>query len=219
LPENRQYETVEGISQVVNWVTLPYAIGLLQAYTQKHASNPEQFEFMMPVYQRTDLDRAVAGLRNADIVGFSTYVWNVQYSLALAQHLKALQPETLIVFGGPQVPDRAEAFLRQYPFIDLVVHGEGERVFLEILEHLHDRKWERAPSISYLGLDGVFATNPKAERIANLSAVPSPYLTGVFDTMMQAHPDTVYMSLMETKRAQTTAKPRRTCVPRPFSRT
>ena len=92
-------------------------------------------------------------------------------------------------------------------------------MFLEILEHLHDRKWERAPSISYLGLDGVFATNPKAERIANLSAVPSPYLTGVFDTMMQAHPDTVYMSLMETKRAQTTAKPRRTCVPRPFSRT
>ena len=33
----------------------------------------------------------------------------------------------LIVFGGPHVPDRAEAFLRDNPFIDLACHGEGER--------------------------------------------------------------------------------------------
>ena len=51
----------------------------------------------------------------ADVVGFSVYVWNIELSLAIARALKARRPATLIVFGGPQVPDRAEAFLRHNP--------------------------------------------------------------------------------------------------------
>ena len=37
--------------------------------------------------------------------------------------------EALVVFGGPQVPDRAEAFLREHPFVDVAAHGEGEATF------------------------------------------------------------------------------------------
>ena len=65
----------------------------------------------------------------ADIVGFSLYSWNEQISLLIAKKLKAINKNIKIIFGGPQVPNNAEEFLRNYKFIDYVVHGEGEKVF------------------------------------------------------------------------------------------
>ena len=38
-------------------------------------------------------------------------MWNVQLSLEIARRLKVRSPNTCVVFGGPQVPDRAEPFL------------------------------------------------------------------------------------------------------------
>src|SRR2546425_11785381 len=107
---------------------LPYAVGLLQAYVQHHAKHPQRYEFLLPVYSRIAVKEAVDQLLGADVVGFSAYVWNIRISLEVARQIKQRRPETLIVFGGPQVPDRAEDFLRQNPFIDLACHGEGEQV-------------------------------------------------------------------------------------------
>jgi len=91
------------------------------------------------VYSRIPVQQAVDHLLGADVIGFSTYVWNIRISLEVARRIKAARPETLIVFGGPQVPDRAEEFLRQNPFVDIVSHGEGEPIFLSILENFPRR--------------------------------------------------------------------------------
>src|SRR5688572_2406878 len=109
---------------------LPYAVGLLQGYIQKYAQLPERYEFLLPLYSRLPVKAAVEKLLGADVIGFSTYVWNIRISLEIARQIKQQSPNTLIVFGGPQVPDRAEDFLRQHPFIDIVCHGEGEPIFL-----------------------------------------------------------------------------------------
>src|SRR5262249_19932768 len=111
---------------------LPYSVGLLQAYVEGHA-DPGRYRFLLPLYRRIPVREAVDHLRAADVVGFSAYVWNIRISLEIARRIKRAKPETLILFGGPQVPDRAETFLRANPFIDLVCHGEGEAVFLQIL--------------------------------------------------------------------------------------
>ncbi|HXG12146.1 MAG TPA: radical SAM protein [Gemmataceae bacterium] len=178
---------------------LPYSVGMLQAYVQGHAVSPTRYEFLLPIYRRVPVREAVEQLRTADVVGFSTYVWNIRLSLAIAQRLKEQKPETLIVFGGPQVPDRAEAFLRRYPFIDLACHGEGEAVFLQILERYPDRNWDGIGSISYLR-DGTFVNHPRAPRIGNLAQIPSPYLEGVFAPLMKANPAERWLVLWETNR-------------------
>jgi hypothetical protein len=105
----------------------------------------------------------------------------------------------LIVFGGPQVPDRAEAFLRDNPFIDLACHGEGEAVFLQILEASARRSWGGIGSISYVR-DGQFINHPRASRIGKLDEMPSPYLEGVFVPLMEANPDERWLALWETNR-------------------
>lgn len=181
-------------------VYLPYSVGLLQAYAQKYSPRPERYEFLLPIYRPLPVAEAVEQLRGAHLVGFSVYIWNIRLSLAIARTLKQLQPETVIIFGGPQVPDHPEEFLRENPFIDLVCHGEGEQVFLSILENLPARSWELTPSISYLREDGAFVSQPRITRLKDLSVIPSPYLEGVFDPLMAANPQHRWLVMWETNR-------------------
>ena len=121
-------------------------MALLEAYARSKAPGTRsRYRFLrLPIYKRIPIASAVEQLLGCDIVGFSTYVWNGQISLEIARRLKERQPETLIVFGGPHVPDQPEAFLRAHPFIDVAVHNEGEQTFLRLLERFPERcRWGR----------------------------------------------------------------------------
>ncbi|MGD8589285.1 MAG: DUF4080 domain-containing protein, partial [Chromatiales bacterium] len=67
------------------------------------------------------------------VVGFSTYLWNIQASLHLAALLKQLLDETLVVLGGPEAGPRGEELLAAHPQIDFVIDGEGEAAFRDLL--------------------------------------------------------------------------------------
>src|ERR1700749_1505046 len=94
---------------------LPYSIALLQTYVQKFSPNPERYEFLTPLYKRVRIADAVEALRGADIVGFSTYVWNGRISLEIARRLKELKPGIVIMFGGPHVPGQPVEVIRANP--------------------------------------------------------------------------------------------------------
>ena len=102
---------------------LPYSVALLQAYTERHARRPERYAFGLPMVHCPDVRRGADALSGADIVGFSTYVWNANRHRAIARELRARNEHTLIMFGGPHVPDHAEQLLRENPFVDVVCHG------------------------------------------------------------------------------------------------
>ncbi|PIQ27863.1 hypothetical protein COW36_08595 [bacterium (Candidatus Blackallbacteria) CG17_big_fil_post_rev_8_21_14_2_50_48_46] len=179
---------------------LPYSVGLLQAYAQEHASQPDIFEFLIPIHKPVSLAQARWYFREADLVGFSTYMWNVKRTLAIAQAVKETNPQALIVLGGPQVPDRAEKFLRENPFIDLCVHGEGEAVFLHILEQLETRDWQTIAGISYLKQNQFVYQAPGA-RIKDINQIPSPYLKGIFEPLIRSQiKPTKWSAMWETNR-------------------
>jgi radical SAM superfamily enzyme YgiQ (UPF0313 family) len=179
---------------------LPYSVGLLQAYVQRHATSAARYEFLLPLYTRTAVAEAVQRLEGADVVAFSVYVWNYRVSLEIARRIKARRPDTLIVFGGPHVPDRAKAFLEENRFVDVACHGEGEAVFLALLERFPGRDWREVPSLSWIDARGGFQNTPRGERIRDLSVVPSPYLEGVFDPLIAAFPEEKWLVLWETNR-------------------
>ena len=178
----------------------PYTVGLLQAYIEEHAKFSECYEFLPFIYSRIPAEEGVNRLLSANIVGFSTYVWNFRLSLEIARRLKKQKPEILIVFGGPQVPDEAEVFLSQFPFIDVVCHGEGEQVFCSIVESYPSKDWGDIPSISYFDDNGAFINHPQAPRIKDLDIIPSPYLNGLFEALMLENPQNEWLSLWETNR-------------------
>ena len=186
-------------SSFANQSYLPYSVGILQAYAQAHLQHPEQFEFLIPVYKRQPVVDAIAQLTTADAVFFSAYVWNVNLSTAIAKEFKAQYPDRLVVFGGPQVPDQAEDFLRQHPYIDLVCHNEGEQAFVQILEHLTDRSWGEVGSVSWLEREQ-FHTNPWLPRLKDFQDAPSPFLSGIFDPLMQRDQDQKWIAIWESDR-------------------
>jgi radical SAM superfamily enzyme YgiQ (UPF0313 family) len=180
---------------------LPYSIALLQTYVQKFSAHPERYEFMTPLYKRIRIADAVEQLRDADIVGFSTYVWNGRISLEIARRLKELKPGIVILFGGPHVPDQPEDFMRANRQIDLAVHNEGEITFLKLLESHADREsWASLPGVSMVKADGSFVRNPNSDRVRDLDEIPSPFLEGAFASIMQANPTESWIGLWETNR-------------------
>lgn len=176
----------------------PFSTGLIQSYAEAHAKLAEEFEFIEMIYKRMPVAQAVEHLKGCAIAGFSTYVWNARLSLQIARELKAANPACLIVFGGPQVPNRSEDFLRAHPFIDLCIHGEGEQSFAELLTHYPTGDWSRVQSVSYFK-DGRFVTTPRRTSVG-LDEVPSPYLNGMFDRLIQNHPTEQWLGLWETNR-------------------
>lgn len=181
---------------------LPYSVALLQTYVRKFAARPEAYTFLPPLYKRIRIADAVDALKDADVVGFSTYVWNGRISLEIARRLKALRPGIVVLFGGPHVPDHSEAFMRANPQIDLAVHNEGERTFLKLLETFEDRStsWETIPGISMVKPDGTFVRTQNVDRVRDLDEIPSPFLEGAFDEIMKANPDESWIGLWETNR-------------------
>lgn len=179
---------------------LPYSVGILQAYAQTHLQHPERYDFQLPLYRRMPVAHAVEQLEGADVILFSTYVWNIRISLEVARQVKLRFPHTVIAFGGPQVPNRISDFMLQYPYVDIACHGEGEEIFVRILENLSYENWRNIPSITFRDEEGALVHTPKIERIKDLDTVPSPYLTNVFERLLAANPDERWIAIWETNR-------------------
>ena len=208
---------------------LPLSVGMLQAYAKRHLVYANDYEFGIPIHQFMRIEEASELLSDNDIVGFSSYVWNEQNTLAIARDYKRRKPNGLVVFGGPQVPDSKKQFRRvrtddltpeelksgrihftedyhrANPTIDIACHGEGERIFRHILEQMaiddcYDKS--RIPSASYLDADSNFHFNNKLERMGDkeLAQTPSPFTTGVFDKLMNAFPFLKWIKNVETNR-------------------
>ena len=70
----------------------------------------------------------------ADIVIFSCYIWNISFVRELAAELKKVSPNVKIWAGGPEVSYAANKFLVENPAFDLIMQGEGEEVFSELIQ-------------------------------------------------------------------------------------
>jgi ribosomal peptide maturation radical SAM protein 1 len=71
------------------------------------------------------------------IVGFTSVFQQQVASLALAKRLKAVDPDVFIVFGGANCEGAMGAeMVRQFPFIDAVVSGEGDIIFPTLVQRV-----------------------------------------------------------------------------------
>lgn len=73
---------------------------------------------------------------NADMYGFSVYIWNRTQMLDFARTLKALMPQTIIFAGGPEISYEDESFFQREPHISTIIRGEGEKGFVRLCEDL-----------------------------------------------------------------------------------
>ncbi len=92
-------------------------------------------EFNLKDKRRRVLSALVSA--DADIYGFSAYIWNMRELCNFAADLKKLRPNAKIVFGGPEVSFDCDEILTAHPYIDCIIAGEGEDAFCELAK-MHD---------------------------------------------------------------------------------
>ena len=167
-------------------VFMPYSVATLQSYAQTDDEIRSNFEFQPLIFLREDPDQVARRMVNPAILGLSCYLWNWEYNKLLAQSVRAYHPECLIVLGGIHVPEHADGFFGGHSYVDVAVHGEGEVTFASILRETLSNKpnYAKISGIS-LRINGnqTLKTSPPS-RLSDLSKLPSPYLTGVFNSIV-----------------------------------
>jgi radical SAM superfamily enzyme YgiQ (UPF0313 family) len=178
---------------------LPYSAGVVWSYSLADPWVRERFEVTEWVWRREAVAETAARLAQNDIVAFSTYVWNHRYNYEIARQIKAINPAVLIIMGGPEPAITDPNFFRDNPFIDLVICYEGEITFKRLLKTFESRDWDSVPGL-LINRDGEAIKTQDAERIESLEEVPSPYLSGIFDKLIEQHPEITWQGTLETNR-------------------
>ncbi|BDU49979.1 B12-binding domain-containing radical SAM protein [Haliovirga abyssi] len=107
----------------------------------------------------------------AEIILFSMYIWNREYTLKVIKEVKKVLPNSKIILGGPEAAYDAVDIMNENQEIDFIIFGEGEKVVLNFL------KEDNAKSIKgiYYRENGVILSNKPEKLIENLDDVPFPY--------------------------------------------
>ena len=170
---------VEFLNEKNYW--LPYSVGCIWSYCAQFPEVKDNFVLKDIIFKREPLKDILARLDNPRVVAFSCYQWNRNFNLNLAQDIKKLFPNCVVVFGGPEVNMHFAA----YKFIDTIVFSEGEYAMLDILRRV-------------IASDAIPQTYVK-ERV-NADDLPSPYTTGVFDNLIKNNPGVKWATTLETNR-------------------
>lgn len=169
---------------------IPLSLFYIKGYaeTDPTISASSRIDVVVPE-DASDAARTAAEIvaRKPDIVGFSCYIWNMLHTMEIARRVKEQAPGTTIVVGGPDVSSVPKKALATYPWIDVVVRGEGEETFRELLSHwvAQGKPGVGAGLREIQGLgfrenDEIVLTE-KRPFLEDLDVIPSPYLNGCID--------------------------------------
>jgi len=178
---------------------LPYSAGVIWCYARQDPWVRENFELTEWVWRRDSIDPVIQRLAQNDVVAFSTYVWNHNYNYELARRIKEINPRVLTIFGGPEPAITDEDLFVKNPFMDVVICYEGEITMQRVLRSFETRDWHNIPGLLY-NISGNAIKTKDAERITDLGEIPSPYLEGVFDQLIEDNPGITWQGTLETSR-------------------
>ncbi|MEW5735858.1 MAG: radical SAM protein [Thermodesulfobacteriota bacterium] len=161
-------------------------LGLLYVAAAAREAGHEVFvmDAFVEKLSQEDVVRRIAEIA-PNVVGMTTFTSCGGIVYELGRAIRERMPEVPVVLGNVQAAVYAEAYLKNGA-CDLVVHGEGEYVFLKVLDTLQEgsRDFSSVPEVSFIK-DGVFVKNQAEGRIEDLGRVPFP----ARDLVDQAHYD------------------------------
>jgi anaerobic magnesium-protoporphyrin IX monomethyl ester cyclase len=111
-------------------------------------------------------------LGDTDILGLTAMTPTVSRAIDIAREVKAARPGLTIVMGGPHATLLPAETMAVAPEVDIIVRGEGEESFINLLSALEDRKpLENVKGITYRK-DGIVVNNPPSPEISDLDSLP-----------------------------------------------
>ena len=110
---------------------------------------------------------------SAPIIGISCLADTLPLVVSATAGVKNERPEKTIILGGPGPSGVAEELLKNFPWLDIVVHGEGEETIVELLPALRAGTLDKVKGISYRD-NGLVVSNPQRSRNRSLDRLAYP---------------------------------------------
>lgn len=177
---------------------LPYTAGVLSAFALADLEVESKWKLHRLIWRRDPIEQVAQELKHLDVVALSVYVWNKSWTYALGKRLKELNPQQIIVAGGPEIAIHKDSLFEQHPWMDYVVCLEGEYAFRRLLKQ-DFKNAEDIPGL-IINVDNKLVHTDDPIRMNDLSEVPSPYLLGYFDDIVKENPECTWSATLETTR-------------------
>ncbi|MGV1098447.1 RiPP maturation radical SAM C-methyltransferase [Thiovibrio sp. JS02] len=129
---------------------------------------------------------AATDVRAFDLLGFSVCFNQLLSSLYAAREIKKIRPELPIVFGGSScVAEMGRSLLATFPWLDYVVHGEGEQPLLHLCRVLAGES-ETLPAQVFGRQKKAGPALPSGWQLADLADLPIPDYAEYFRELRHA---------------------------------
>ncbi|MEW2117019.1 ABC transporter permease subunit [Streptomyces sp. NPDC005474] len=131
----------------------------------------------------------VDGMERVDVLALSIHTWNRQLTLRLAEAVKKRWPHCVVVIGGNEITNQADAVFAETDAVDFLLHGEGEFTFSDLLKEIMRSSasdtdaLKEIPDISFRDTDGTLHTVPSRPRITDLFTLPSLFISAFYDAV------------------------------------
>src|SRR5947199_6333591 len=151
---------------------LPYSRGLLLVAGYLEQRGHQVRYLVYP--DRCDAQSFIDLCQEAHVIGFTAVTPVVQQVYALCRQAKQLHPSVLCVLGGPHANAMAEQCLEDCPELDVVITGNGEVPFAQLVDHL--ASYQDVPGIIYRESQDKFVRNPVLgqEHFVATAELPGP---------------------------------------------
>jgi radical SAM superfamily enzyme YgiQ (UPF0313 family) len=181
-------------------VTVTLGIGLISKYVSMNVSGCDIKLFK-------DHRKLLQTLNDwiPDIVGISQYSWNSELNYYMARYIHELNPNCLIVAGGPNLPLGTKEkynFFKEKELIDICIPFDGEIPFLNIVkEWLTGKTVDEIKDIKLPGTYSVknnilLESNNPPPKLESLDVFGPIYAEGLFNEML----DDGWQPFLQTQR-------------------
>lgn len=163
---------------------LPLGLASIKAFSRSDSFIKKTCKFFNRIYIDDLPDDSIAQdilSIDPDLIGFSIHLWNFRKIIKICHLIKNKNPKIKVVLGGPLVPDDTASnfkILSSNPWIDILIRGEGEIPFRQLLKnYLKKEFYSEIPNTALRQGNKIYVSK-KRILIKDLSELPSPYING-----------------------------------------
>ena len=147
------------------------AVRYLKAFTEDMDYECKIREFSINDRDEKILEEIIK--EKANVIAFSTYIWNIEVVKRLSNLIKLVDENIKIVYGGPEVSYDSLNILKELPG-DYVIQGEGEKTYREFIEYLLGSRDVRDIRGLYFKENGEVISNGN-RPLMNMEEIVFPY--------------------------------------------
>ena len=175
------------VNQMINMI-FPTSIGILAAYLMDRGvvDSVRIIDEQIDLIGDKDIEQIILSLARPRIIGISVLTLNSKRAYELSGKIKKVDSKALVVLGGIHPTVLTDEAL-SYKSVDVVIRGEGEETFKELVELVLDEKDYKRISGTSIRKNGNILHNPDRAMIANLDDIP-PFPFHLFEKDLDKYP-------------------------------